>query len=412
MNSTRSGWTSRVHMKKRQFERLYQLLRHKLNPNELQSRRSTSGNDPIYGQVVLATGLRYLGGSLAKDTADLYGFSHPYAPQLINKFLDAVDKCPELQIKLPQTTEELKRHADDWDEHSGADGLYYGVVGAIDGWLACTDAPSLVNVTDYFSGHYQRYGLNVQAVCDANLRFIFMTTNSPGKTNDARAYSRCINFRNWVDNLPEGYFVIGDNAYTLTNKMLIPFSGADRRGPISRTYNFYLCQLRIRIEMAFGRLTTKWRIFRKNLNCTCEKNAKIIRVGMMLHNFVIDTDYIDTDYITFRPSTGAPLDLESFENIPLDDGPGDLLGYNFGYFPVLQRRNHQHTTETITNIPRLNQQHTTETITRRPTIVDEIRNMGLQRPNYNIVRNSNRDGNEDIVYELDPEEIETGDSNV
>ena len=132
----------------------------------------------------------------------------------------------------------------------------------------------------------------------------------------------------------------------------------------------------------------------------------------MLHNFVIDSENI-----LFRPSTGAPLDLDTFKNTPLDDGPGDVLGYNFGYFPVLQRRNHQHTTETInqrttetiTNTTQRNQQHTTETITRRTGIVDEIRNMGLQRPFYNIVQNSDVDGSEDIVYELDPEEIEEGD---
>ena len=111
------------------------------------------------------------------------------------------------------------------------------------------------------------------------------------------------------------------------------------------------------------------------------------------------------------------LDLDTFGSTPLDDGPGDVLGYNFGYFPVLQRRNHQHTTETInqrttetiTNTTQRNQQHTTETITRRTGIIDEIRNMGLQRPNYNIVRNSDVDGSEDIVYELDPDVIEEGD---
>ena len=140
-------------------------------------------------------GLRYLScGVTPSVAADLYGVSHGYALALINKFLDAVDDCEALQIQVPQTQDELKCHADMWNDHSSAGNLYYGVVGAIDGWLACTNAPAVSNTVDYFSGHYFRYGLNVQAVCDANLRFIFMTTNSPGKTNDARAYSRCSKF--------------------------------------------------------------------------------------------------------------------------------------------------------------------------------------------------------------------------
>ena len=61
--------------------------------------------------------------------------------------------------------------------------------------------------------------------------------------------------------MPDDFFLVGDNAYPLSDKLLIPFSGATKHRTYCRTYNFYLSQLRIRIEMAFGRLSTKWRIF-------------------------------------------------------------------------------------------------------------------------------------------------------
>lgn len=143
------------------------------------------------------------------------------------------------------------------------------------------------NSGDYFSGHYQCYGLNCQGMCDPDLVFMYFAVAGPGKTNDIRALSRLLELRQWFDLLPEPYFCSADAAYPLSRKILTPFGGADANEEFRRTYNYYLCQLRIRIEMAFGRLTTKWRRLRMTLNCNVEKNAQIIRVCVKLHNFVI-----------------------------------------------------------------------------------------------------------------------------
>jgi hypothetical protein len=55
-------------------------------------------------------------------------------------------------------------------------------IGVIDGWLCPIEVPasSMVgNVQSYFSGHYQRYGFNIQAVTDHLGRFIFMAVVQP-----------------------------------------------------------------------------------------------------------------------------------------------------------------------------------------------------------------------------------------
>ena len=56
-----------------------------------------------------------------------------------------------------------------------------------------------------------------------------------------------------------------NNAYPLLKSLSIPFSGTDAWDEYNDSYNFHLSQLRICIEMCFGRLTTKWRIFRSKL---------------------------------------------------------------------------------------------------------------------------------------------------
>ena len=62
---------------------------------------------------------------------------------------------------LPKTSEERKKMADDWNSRSTASNIFYGHLGAIDGWLCCTEMPhDVTNPSDYFSGHYQRFGLS------------------------------------------------------------------------------------------------------------------------------------------------------------------------------------------------------------------------------------------------------------
>ena len=329
------GFERRYHMKENSFNKLLGILRHRFITNEVQAARAAHGNIPIIPEVVLACGLRYLGGDRYTALMDIFGISLQSAKRCVNKFLDAIMESgsDELKVKLPTTPEELKQHADDWDELSGAFQLYYGTVGAIDGWLVCINKPPLNdpalkrqkmrNQTDYFSGHYQQYGLNIQAICDAKLRFIYFCVAAPGKTNDSRAFIRCEFLQHWLQNLPEQYFLVGDNAYQLDKTMLVPISGRQKDQETNRTYNFYLSQLRIRIEMAFGRMTSKWRIFRRNLDCTLDKTSRICQVAAILHNFVIDNDGLGD--LVIEPLTGG-TDNNGLAYLPGSVGEADGTG--------------------------------------------------------------------------------------
>ena len=254
------------------------------------------------------------------------------------------------------------------DELSGANHLFYGVVGAIDGWLACTEKPKgVLHPTDYFSGHYHRFGLNIQAIADANLRFIYFAVAGTGRSNDARVFNRCFQLRGWIESLPDGFFLIGDNAYTLSDKMLIPFSGSAKFLTYIRSYNFYLLQLRIRVEMAFGRLTTKFRIFRRNLDFKLDKTKVILNVAAKIHNFVIDNDNISFN--------GTATEACDFEVLPLEANPkGPLPKYNQGFLNILPVREEKF-----------------DHGSQRAAIVEEIRSMDLQRPIHNLIRNQELD---------------------
>jgi len=114
-----------------------------------------------------------------------------------------------------------------------------------------------------------------------------MNCLSPGSTNDIVAYRRS-GLPDKVEALPLMRYVVGDNAYTPTEHVLVPFSGSEKDDPAKDAYNYHLSQVRIRIEMCFGRFVSKWRIL-KNPLCVKLRNAtRIIYACTRLHNYCIN----------------------------------------------------------------------------------------------------------------------------
>jgi hypothetical protein len=89
------------------------------------------------------------------------------------------------------------------------------------------------------------------------LRFHLFTVIAPGQTNDAVAYE-ATGLHERINEMLSGLYLAGDAAYMLTKHLLVPFTGSYRDDLDKDSYNFYLSQLRIQIEMSFGILTTKW----------------------------------------------------------------------------------------------------------------------------------------------------------
>jgi hypothetical protein len=193
-----------------------------------------------------------------------------------------------LSISWPTTESQLRRIAAGFQSKATDHIVFDHLVGAIDGLLIRITQPvGVENPRCYFSGHYECFGLNVQGVCDADLRFLYFGIGGPGSTPDVNAY-RSLSIGEAVRQLPEPYHLVGDAAYILSNQLLTPFTGKAREHVWKDTYNFFLSQMRIRIEMAFGRLMKKWRIFRSPLQSHLDKTIRIVETAFRLHNYVIN----------------------------------------------------------------------------------------------------------------------------
>ena len=129
------GFQRRYHMTFETFNKLVSLLRDDLQIHRTNSRSSTKGVSPIDTEIIVAAGLRYLGGETTKSVADIFGMSLDSSRRVIRKFCSAVNNNNSLRINLPKTQDELNRIAAEFSSISSTEGLYSGCIGALDGWL-------------------------------------------------------------------------------------------------------------------------------------------------------------------------------------------------------------------------------------------------------------------------------------
>lgn len=351
----------RYRMPLEDFEALLELLGDAIGTNMRQSARRC--DKAISPEIVLAIGIRVLAGGNYDDIMNTFGISKSGFYHSRRKFLNAILDCNALDIGLPTTPEEWEKTRKGFAAKS-ANQVLKGCVGAIDGFFQPTACPSMKESEgfprSYYSGHYQSYGINCQAMCDARLRFHLFAVVAPGQTNDAVAYE-ATGLHDIIDKFPSGLYIVGDAAYVLTEHLLVPFTGSCRQDADKDSYNFFLSQLRIRIEMSFGLLTTKWRCLRKKLENTLENTAIILEACARMHNYVLDCKIAREE---------EEEDVEGGE----DDSqheihvmPGSPLGW--GYLP---------TVDTFISLPG-------SSLTRE-AVLRKIRRHGFRRPTHNLER--------------------------
>jgi hypothetical protein len=175
---------------------------------------------------------------------------------------------------------------------------------------------------------------------------------------------QAVSLKSMIDALPDGIFVVGDPAYIPSEHLVTSYCGAQRNNAANDTFNFYQSQVRIRIEMAFGRLVTKWRILRSPMTLNLPNTSLLLEALAVLHNYCIDSDLSD------RSADTSPAAIRELIDPLEEDDPQGM-----GYTPVIAEDSD------LMNID--------GTSFLRDSIRDRISIMGYTRPSHNIERNGN-----------------------
>jgi hypothetical protein len=241
----------------------------------------------IIPELRLYAVIRYLAGASYTDVCFFIGVSTSAFYYCIWQMVHAINKA--IEIKFPSTVEDCALSASEFEAVSHR-GVFKNCVGVLDGYLLAINTPSkkyAKNVRSYFSGHYQRNGVNIQAMCDAHCRFTFLGVGGPGVTKDRQAVKRS-GLSELIENLPPGYIAIGDCAYQPTETLIPIFGGDLALIKENDNFNYFASQLRIRIEMAFGLMTKKWCILQRAISSALPSVKHLVCCIARLHNFCID----------------------------------------------------------------------------------------------------------------------------
>jgi hypothetical protein len=293
-------------MSNEKFDRLVQILK-----PHLPEKKRVSPNGNILIEIELSIALRYFAGGSPLDFIGSHGLSFTSIWNCIWRIVVAIIKSDELQIEFPEDHSVQRQIAAGFKNKSQVG--FDNCVGAIDGLLICTEKPTEKSASmmktgsrAFFCGRKSKYGYNMQAVCDADGRFLSVWINHPASTSDFMAFLRSKLYLNLTcpGFLSEGLVIFGDNAYVSTDYMVTPYKNV-RAGP-KDDFNFFHSQLRINIERAFGMLVKRWAVLQKPLPCQMGpvKQIALIFGLCQLHNYCLGD--VDT------PEQSVPANSNDF----------------------------------------------------------------------------------------------------
>ncbi|KAJ8941174.1 hypothetical protein NQ314_010473 [Rhamnusium bicolor] len=162
-----------------------------------------------------------------------------------------------------------------------------GVLGVIDGTYIKIDKPS--DDPDSYINRKGFYSIQVQLLCDHQLKIRDVFIGYPGSVHDSRVFRSSP----LCQSLPEkchDLYILGDSGYPLLPNLLTPFKDRGQLTRAQSNYNVKLSKNRYLIEHCIGLLKQKFRLFHVKLRSIISI-AHLIRACCVLHNMALLDDF-------------------------------------------------------------------------------------------------------------------------
>ncbi len=305
-------------MDKDSFYNLLYIIKEHLPSTGEDRTRGAVPNGVITHSSRLSMALRIAAGGDPLDIAGYHGVNNDEPMASFWNVVDAINNSPQLNIVFPDNPAEQEHLAREFKRKSeiGIDCC----IGSIDGILIWIHKPTEADCDDtgvgpkpFFCGRKKKYGLNMQAICDARRRFLWVDIHFPGATSDFFAFEQTDFYKRLEAGLLHpGLCIFGDAAYVNAPYMCVPFRNVQAEdGDGSKdSYNFYQSQLRITIECAFGMLVHRFGMLRKPfpVNVSISKTNAAVLALCKLHNFCIDSSQEEITPTHMKDATNIMMD--------------------------------------------------------------------------------------------------------
>ena len=136
---------------------------------------------------------------------------------------------------------------------------------------------------------------------DYDYKFVYVDCGAEGKASDSTLWDVC-DFNKDIESpdnplgipAPEplpghqgdlGFFFIGDDAFSLSSRLMKPFPAAHLT-MAQRIFNYRLSRARRIVENAFGIMSTRFRILRREIDMEPDGARDVVMACVVLHNFL------------------------------------------------------------------------------------------------------------------------------
>lgn len=182
------------------------------------------------------------------------------------------------------------------------------VIGAIDGTHIPWTANRVIN-RERFRNRKGFLSINVQAVVDADMKFMDVVARWPGSVHDARIYGMS-KIASELENLEYEGYLLGDNGYPLRKRLMVPVKKAQSRA--EKNFNLSLARTRNIIERSFGAWKKKFFYLSLAIRTKLETTQAAIIACAVLWNFLKSRE-------DFLEETAESCESEEQPNNEFDD---------------------------------------------------------------------------------------------
>ncbi|CAK1603810.1 unnamed protein product [Parnassius mnemosyne] len=263
---------------KYRFSKVYMRKIVKLVQRDIELQASGGG---LSVELQVCTALRtWARQEVQDDAADIHGLSQQSITNICRRVALALASKAAQFICMPSTLEEQEQVVSGFKNICG----FKQVIGAID----CTHIKIKKFGGDSAQYYINRKGfssLNVQVVCDAQLKIRDIVAHWRGSTHDARIF-RESQIRQRFENGEFHGRLLGDSGYGLTNYLFTPVQNP--RTAKEKSYNKSHILTRNTIERCFGVWKQRFRCLLLGFSVSLE-NVKLYIVALaILHNIAIE----------------------------------------------------------------------------------------------------------------------------
>lgn len=223
----------------------------------------------------------YATGCQITAAADFNGMHTSTACRIIHRVSRAIASLYPNYVKFPVSQEEIKKTQNGFFEIDS----FPRVIGTIDGTHVQIQSPGGIE-GEIYRNRLKYFSLNVQGICNADLKFTNIVARWPGSAHDSTIFNSSTVRHLFEANSVQNSWLLGDSAYPTRTYLLTPLANPET--PEEQLYQKSFIKTRNTIERCFGVWKRRFPVMAIGCRCKVENVMPIVVATAVLHNIACE----------------------------------------------------------------------------------------------------------------------------